>query len=365
MKKVISLIAAIVTLGIMAGILSPILNTSAGASTAIILTIVLLAAANSKPSTYHRADLGVDVNIWAKEMIKRYFKDNAFLKYAKSETEFVVGGAAVLIPQPGARPNVVKNRASFPATAVRRGDTTVMYVLDEYSTDPTHITKNELASISYDKINSVIDDHFGYLLQDASDDQLIKWALNLPAGLVLPTAGSSTEALEMGQTGMRKAMTWRELSKAQAVMNKANVPKNDRVALIEENMFQQFLDSLSDSPYKDFSRAMNEVEGKVPRLFGFDILTRSSVVMADGDYSGGLDVNALDAVIGGTDNVTSLCWQKDTVANAMGAVNLFGDTNNPFYYGDVASVSMRGGGRRRRGDNLGMIAITQGAVGGN
>ncbi len=308
----------------------------------------------------------VDVNIWAREIIKRLFKDNMFLKYAKNENQYVIGGAAVLIPQPGARPTVVKNRSSFPATTIRRSDTTVLYELDEYSTNPTHITLNELQTISYDKIQSIISDHFGYLVQDVADDMLIKWAAALPSAAILNTTGEDTAGLESGQTGLRKALVWQDLAKAQAVMNKANVAKDGRVALIEENMFQQFMSSLSNSPYKDFSRAMNEKDGDVPRLFGFDIMTRSNVITAARDLdTDTLDVNALDAAIGATDDVVSLCWQRDIVAAAQGALNLFSKTNDPQFYGDVHSVSMRSGGRVRRADSLGIVAIKQGASGGN
>jgi len=309
---------------------------------------------------------GIDVNIWAKEIIKRLFKDNMFLKYAKNENQYVQGGMAVLIPQPGARPNVVKNRNSFPATAIRRTDTTISYLLDEYSTDPTHITLNELATISYDKINSIIDDHFGYLLQDCADDMLVKWASGLPAAAIISTSGGATAALESGQTGNRNSFTWQDLAEAQRIMNKGNVSKKGRIALFEENVFQQLLYSLSNTPYKDFSKEMDAKEGTMGRLFGFDIMTRSTTFTAANALSAGtLSVNDIDASIGATDNVGVLCWQTDIVACAQGTVNLFNQAKSPFYYGDVNSVSMRAGGRVRRADNQGIVAIMQGQNFGN
>jgi hypothetical protein len=296
--------------------------------------------------------------------MKHYFKDNLFLSYSRSDQQFVVGGAAVLIPQPGAKPVVTKNRSVFPAVAVRRTDGTVLYELNEYSTAPTHITANELTTISYDKISSVIYDHFGELTDKAADDQLVNWSLNVPAAFIVNTTGADTASLESGQAGMRKALQWQDLAEAQRLMNKNKVPKEGRIALIEENMYQQLLFSLAATQYKDFSRNVDEVNGKVGRLFGFDIITRSSVVTAARDLDTGLlDVNAYDAEIGATDDVVCLCWQRDVVANATGSINLFNRTNDPLYYGDVNSCSMRAGGRVRRSDNVGMVAIKQGAAG--
>ncbi len=331
----------------------------------ILFVLTLAVAAISRETLGNnivfRSD--VDVNIWAREIIKRWRKDNKFLAYAVNENKYVIGGAAVLIPQPGAKPIVVKNRSSFPATTIRRSDTTVLYALDEYSTNPTHITLNELQSISYDKMNDIISDHFMTLIENMSDDMLVKWATDLSATNIIYTTGDATEALESGQTGLRKAMIYRDLARAQAVMNKANVDKTGRIALIEENMFQQFADSLMGTTYRDAIKEYNTAEGTVGRLFGFDIMTRSSVATAasalDDDK---LAVNALDAAIAADDDVVSLCWQRGVVANATGSVNLFNRSNDPLFYGDVNSVSARAGGRVRRADELGIIAIKQGKV---
>lgn len=315
------------------------------------------------PTNIYRCDLTVDVNIWAKEIMKRLLKDNQALTYSFSDNKYVVGGLVVVIPQPGARPTVRKNRASFPGTIVRRSDSVISYVLDEYSTDPNHVTLNELANISYDKMGSVITDLFGYLIQDCADDTISKWAAALPSANLINTSGAATAALETGQTGNRKAFTWQDLRDAGSKMNKANVLRAGRVALLEENMYQQFVDSVIGTTYNTFSKDFDGANGVVGRLFGFDIMTRSSVAMAAHDLdTGALDVNAFDAATAADDDVVSLCWQRDAVAFAQGSVHLFNRANDPEYYGDINSTSMRAGGRVRRDDFAGIIGIKQTAA---
>ncbi|NDC41514.1 MAG: hypothetical protein EBZ77_08190 [Chitinophagia bacterium] len=309
---------------------------------------------------------GIDVLMWQREIVKRLFKDNTFLTKARDESQYVVGGAAVLIPQPGTAPTVVKNRNSFPATAVRRTDTVISYPLDEYTTDPAHMTKTELETVSYDKIQSIIADHFGYLPQTVADDILYKWANGVPSTALVATSGPDTQILKTNQTGSRKTFTFKELQEAARLMNNANVPTMDRVAIISADFLSQLQDSLSNTQYRDFSKAMDETTGIVGRLFGFEILVRSSVGMAADalDGSSNLQVNAIDAVTQATDKEIAICFQRDSVAKAIGNFDLFTRVGDPLYYGDVYSARLRAGGRVRRADSAGIVIVKQ-ADGGN
>ena len=85
-------------------------------------------------------------------------------------------------------------------------------------------------------------------------------------------------------------------------------------------------------------------------------MTRSSVLAASNANA----ISAPGAVVQATDVAGSLFWQKGAVARALGTVMVFDDTNNPLYYGNVVSTELRAGGRRRRGDNTGIIALLQG-----
>jgi hypothetical protein len=49
------------------------------------------------------------------------------------------------------------------------------------------------------------------------------------------------------------------------------------------------------------------------------------------------------------------------VERAFGAIDVFEDVNNPLYYGTIVSGLVRSGGRKRRYDGNGVVAIIQSA----
>lgn len=300
---------------------------------------------------------GTILEVWANYIIERFFKDNQFLKgRAYDDSQYVVAGRIVHIPQPGSKPAVVKNRNSFPGTAVRRSDTDVVYALDDYSTDPTHIPNIDSIHISYDKQDSVLGDHMYVLDETVADDILIKWASNATVVKTTGGAGGAVTQPVTGQTGTRLAFHHSDLKKLMIRMNADNVPKTDRYCLIDDNMYEGFYDSLSEANAKDFSRYADAENGIIGKLHGFSILTRSSVVALAANDS----LKALGAALGSTDNLASLAWQKNSVAYAIGDKKLFQDKDSAIYYGDVHSAILMAGGRVRRADGKGVYVIAQG-----
>lgn len=314
--------------------------------------------------TYAPKGAAYDVftQVWAKYIMERFWKDNAFLKNAFDDSQYVLQGRIVHIPQPGAKPNVVINRADFPAVAVRRTDTDVLYPLDEYTTDPTHIPNIETVDITYNKQDSVLGDHMYVLDEAVADNMLAKWAANSTnyktTGAQIVNGAPSVLQVgpSTGQTGNRLAFTHRDLKNLMTKMNVNNVPKQDRFVLIDDNMFDAFYDTLGETNAKDFSRFMDAENGVIGKLHGFSIMTRSSILAADNTDA----IKAVGSALAATDNLVSLAWQKNTVAFAIGDKKLFQRKDDPLYYGDVYSALVMAGGRVRRGDGLGVYTIEQG-----
>jgi hypothetical protein len=321
----------------------------------VILAVVLVASSYPVKKTKGVRYAGVDMEIWVNYIMERFWKDNNFLKFAFNEDVYVVGGKYVHIPQPGSMPNIVKNRATFPAAAVRRTDTDILYALDEYTTDPTHIEDAEKVQLSYDKIDSVIGDHLNSLNQTVADDILTKWLTGIPGTAIVRTGGASAASAVAGQTGNRLAMVHTDLRKCQLALNLQNAPDTERYTLLEANMADQLFDSLSNTQYRDFSQYADAANGVIGKLYGFNIMVRSNVVMASNADA----VNPLGAATLATDNTVSICWQKNAVTRALGEVKFFEDVNRPEYYGDLYSALLRSGARRRRGDDTGVIALVQ------
>lgn len=311
----------------------------------------------------------VPQEFWNSYIIEKLRRTNPHINLCHDESQYVKGGAVVYIPQAGASPEVVKNRDTFPAEVSKRKDTAVMYALDDYSTNPTHMPWAEGMEISYDKTDSVLSDHTSTLAERIGDELLYNWLRGLkptgnggieveflPESNMIFTSGDAEDVNpEDGQTGKRNAFSYKDLQKAQARMNKSNVPKENRYAMFESYMYQQFIDSLTPNQMAAFQQSADLENGIVGKFAGFNILERSAVLAFDQNNEPIIPGQAL----AGTDNLGVFCWQKDSVTKSMGEIGIFQDLGNPQYYGDVYSGIVKVGGRCRREDWKGVIAIVQ------
>lgn len=361
-NRFLNFITGLIILMLMASILAsrahlnPITAFLLLSAVGFILSIIPL----KKRDAYQSA---IQVELWVNYIIERLWKDNGFLKNAWNDDDKVLKGKIVHIPNPGAAPNITKNRTVFPATAVRRTDTDITYNLDEYTTDPTHIEDAEKYEVSYDKINSILGDHMGFLTERVADGLLLNW---LDESVTVPTktlttgalAAATTDDIGTALTGTRRVMLANDIKKVMTIMNLQKIPKEGRFALIESNMYDQLLTDLSATQYRDFSQTADPKNGVIGKLYTFTLLDRNTTFMYDTNNA----LKAYGAASATTDNLASLFWQKDCVSRAMGEVKFFSNVDRPEYYGDIYSALLRMGGRRRRGDDKGVVALIQAAV---
>jgi len=332
-------------------ILSVIVGTITPANPLIVFAVLVVLSC-IVPMPEHTLN-GTVLETWAKYIVGRFWKDNGFLKFAYSDSDKVQSGRIVHIPQVGAKPTGTKNRTVFPAVAVRRTDGDVLYALDEYSTDPTHIPNIDAIHLSYNKQDSVLGEHMQVINELVADDMLIKWGTN---ATIVRTTGAAVAPIT-GQTGNRKGMGHQDLKKLMIRFNVDNLPKDGRYAMIDDNMFEFFYDSLSDTNAKDFSRFADAENGVVGKLHGFNIMTRSAVLASSNADA----IKALGSSLAATDNLASLAWHKNSVAFAIGDTKLFQDKDSALYYGDVHSALVMAGGRVRRQDGKGIYVLAQDA----
>jgi hypothetical protein len=301
--------------------------------------------------------MAVQKEIWEKDIEEALFADNSFLNFVYDADENVIGGRVVHIPQSGGPSNVEKNRSSLPATIKRRSDTDVVYVLDEYTSDPILIVDADKKELSYDKRQSAIGEDRDKVIETVAEDFFYKWAKDLPADRIIETSGDPKAATAEGATGDRLAATLVDLQTAQTRMNKQNVSKKDRYAAIPSDLAAQLFPA-NDQVTALYMQNVSEEEKKqgiIGFRHGFKILDRSKVLTyaADGTLKAPGTASAVD------DDEAILCWQKNALERAKGDIVFFSDEGKPEYYGDVYSMLVRAGGRRRREDNKGVIVIRQ------
>lgn len=302
--------------------------------------------------------MAIQKEIWTDYLLENLYKANVFLQYCFRADQWVLAGKVVHIPTAGAKPTVVKNRSSLPASVTQRTDIDITYALDEFTTDPILIPDAETVELSYDKVDNVMNEHSQALNELIGDDILIKWAKSTggatTTATLLRTTGGPVAAHLPSATGNRNKFVKEDLKAARTAMNKANIPQGDRYALIDSDMMSQLLED-SDLMKRDNSQELIVKDGVIMKLYGFNLIERSHVLVFDN--AGTPAVKALGAAAAATDNAAVLCWQKNSVEAAIGEVKFFEDEQNPTYYGDIYSALMRASGRIRRA--AGVVTIVQ------
>jgi len=189
---------------------------------------------------------------------------------------------------------------------------------------------------------------------------LRKWAPQ-PAtnsAKIIRTTGSSTAAHLSGATGNRKGFVLQDLINAEKELNKQNIPKTGRKALFSSELLSQLKSALSATAYRDFTSQQDVANGVVGKLYGFDIMERSDTLVYKHDAT--TPTLVAYGAAGDTDHCdTVLVWHENCVERALGEVKFFENLGDPTMYGDIYSALVRLGGRVRRNDGKGVIAIVQ------
>lgn len=301
--------------------------------------------------------MAIQKEIWLGDIVSNLFKANPHLGYAMNADEFVLAGKVVHIPNAGSKPNVEKNRAKLPATIVKRNDIDITFPLDEYTSDPMRIDNAEKYELSYDLRNSVIGEQKSAISEIAGDWFFRYWG-PIVAGSMKRTSGANVTA-HYG-AGNRKLITLDDIKGIQKLMNNWNIPQEGRVAALDAEMMDQLTSLLNATTYRDFSAAYDYARGVIGKLYGFEFLDPRSTVLRY-DNTATPVVYDPDAAEAAADNGAGLFWHRDLVIRAMGQHELFENIGEPTMYGDVYSALLRAGGRIKRNDSKGVIALIQAA----
>lgn len=362
--KQLTAITSLLFIALMAVLISSIYDMSAPA----LFIGLLLASVFMIPRKGH-ATMAVQKEIWQNDIIENLFKDNHFASRAFNGDQFVIGGTIVHIPVAGAPTKSKKNVTNFPITAVKRADSDVVYVLDTYYQEPKHVEKVEQYELSYDKRQSIMGEQMSQLIEDAMEGLLYRWGwqgvnIGATAGLTVMTEGGQTAATISGATGNRKLFTKALVGKIKLMFDRENIPAKGRVALLTADHYQQFLDSLSDAERTNFYRIADMEKGVIGTYLGFEFMMRSTVQRwrKDGLVWKPVDIqaDAFEASDKTGDSAASLFYQDNCVERARGDVNVFENTDNAEYFGDIFSMNMRLGGRQRR--TKGVISVIEDVV---
>jgi hypothetical protein len=321
--------------------------------------------------------MAVTPEIWQNEIVGNLFKDNEFLLHSVDESQYVVGGSCVHIPQAGSPSGAKRNRTSLPATITKRTDTDITYALDEITTDPRFIPNAETVELSYDKRQSVLMEDQRYINELVANCMLYNWKPNF---YIEATGTANADNLVYG-TGSRTGVTYSDFVKAKTIFNKWNMPKTGRYVILDTEMYRELCDDVKKLSSDNLTAVYDPITGELKKLEGFTIFERSTVLMSSavstltavsgtkymkfsGDNSLYTPEQYMEIEAGTTNAANTACvcgifWSDIAVSRSVGDVKMFENTNDPQYYGDIYSFLVRCGGRAKRGDGKGVLGIVQ------
>lgn len=314
--------------------------------------------------------MALNTEIWQKYIMGQLYKDNEFLNYAASVSDDnIVNGKIVHIPNAGSKPGTVRNRQNVPATIVKRADTDVLYLLDEFTSDPTYIDNVEQVELSYDKIDSVLGAHIATLKESMADWMIFNWlskntsssamtAAAFASGRYVMTSGGAAASANGPNSRTNQKLTAANLANARLIMNQLNIPKEGRYCLLPSIMYDELMQELAGTTVGNLEllKSADLPAGVLFKLYGFNIMERSSVALMSQSTP---TVQAPGTTEASTHGYAAICWQKDMVEKAVGEIKMFENLNDPTLYGNVYSALVRAGGRARYSDAMGVVPIIQ------
>ena len=347
-----------------------------GTATTPVLGAAAFVASNFVHIPTGSLGMAVTPEIWTDYIVGNLFKNNEFLLHSVDESQYVIGGTVVHIPQAGSPSGVARNRSSLPATITRRMDVDITYALDEFTTDPRFIPYADKVELSYDKVDSCMTEDMMYLRQLTAEAMLYNWR----STYFIKATGAKSADNTIHGSNLRTGVTVKDFALAKSIFNKWGIPKDNRHVILNTEMYDQLCADIRNSQNENLSAIYDNATGELRKLEGFEIHQRATALMASNSSLTAVsgtkyfrwsandltytveDYEAIergDSPEGNTDCCYGLFWHPSCVARAMGSTQMFTKEGDPTYYGDIYSFLQRLGGRARRGDGKGVLGIIQ------
>ncbi len=209
---------------------------------------------------------GVFTEIWTGEMIKAFrtvAESLGWYDRIKSYDQYV-NNDVIHFTELGGDPDVLVNNTTYPLSIQSLEDADKPISLDKYDTTATPVTDDELHACSYDKMASVQERH-----REALREKIHEKAIHA----IAPDGNTATTPVllttgEVSADGTRKKMTPADLLECKKACDKMKMPKKDRILVLCSDHINDLLET--DQKFKDHYN-INQTEGKIARLYGFDI----------------------------------------------------------------------------------------------
>ena len=301
--------------------------------------------------------MALQVELYSPVISENLYRGIEALRMAATDDGIYLNGKTIHLPSAGTAPSVTVGNTSYPVSIVERTDQEVTYDLKNFEIGPVRVGWADALQLSYDKLNSVVNDFMGNL----SEQIAAKLTLDMyhyTSGAYVTTTGADVAGHATGATGNRKSLIGANVRSAAELMTKQKVAITDRYLLLDYAMFWQLVGDLSYGTYRaDVAINAAGFNQLTMPLYGFTVIEMPFIGYAT---SAGV-VRAYGNAGATTDVAFGLAVQKQCASYAFTDLQMFSKDGQPEYFGDILSGSIYGGAKYRRYDKKGVIPIIQGS----
>ena len=295
---------------------------------AVVANLVAIFLLPHLPKNVARA--GVLTEVWTGEMIKAFRTPPTAVGWydrVRSYDQYV-NQDVIHFTELGGDPNVLVNNKTYPLNITKLEDADKAVSLDYFDTEATPVTDDELHAVSYDKMGSVQERH-----REALKEKTYAKAIHAYA----PDGNKANKTPVLTTTGEvvdgRHRMIVDDLVALKAQFDKMGVPQDDRVLVLCPDHSNDLL--LTSKNYAEHYN-INDTEGKITRLYSFDIYEYGKT-----PYFNATTLNKIqfDKAPAATDMQASVAFHAGSMMKANGSVQFYHQdaANDPLYHRNLVN----------------------------
>jgi hypothetical protein len=272
----------------------------------------------------------VFTEIWTGEMIKAFRTPAESLGWydrIRSYDQYV-DNDVIHFTELGGDPSVLVNNTTYPLAIETLTDADKPISLDKFDTTATPVTDDELHACSYDKMSSVQERH-----REALREKVMQKAIHAIAPAVHNAATAPVLLTTGASDGTRKKLTPADLLKLKRSFDKMGIPQKDRILVLCSDHVNDLLET--EQKFKDHYN-INQTEGKIARLFGFDLYEYNGTPYYTVSTKTKLVWGAATA---NTDTQSSVAFYAGRMMKANGSVQMYYSeaSKDPLYHRNLVN----------------------------
>jgi hypothetical protein len=307
--------------------------------------------------------MAIQKEIWLSSIEDNLFKGFELLQQAATNDSAFVNNKTVHVPNAAAAPTVSRGNTTYPVAVSERNDTDLTYNLTNFEIGPVRLGWADGLQLSYDKVASVTNDFMGNLSENMKNWAISQWWTHNGGDVdrLVSTTGTATTTNWLGgsATGALKQLLGADVRNAAKILDKEKFPVTDRYLLLDYEMFWQLLGDVSYNANR--IEVVAGLPATIDNIHGFKVI-QLPYVLALSANTGTLTTIAPNAADGSftfssTSRPAGLAFHKSAVSFAWTDPYIMTNDNDATMFGDVMSATVYGGGKHRRIDGKGVVAI--------